>query len=177
MANDPQIRYANLDDLQQITDIYNHYVENSATTFDTKPWTKIARIPWFEQFSHGTPHQCWVLVEEDKILGYASSTQFRPKPAYNTSVESTIYLHPSALGNGYGQDLYKHLFGELNKLALNRCYGIITLPNTASVKLHEALGFKAIGVLTEVGYKFDQYWDTIWLEKKLGAQMNGEEAP
>ena len=166
----PQIMPATLNDLPQITDIYNHYIESSAITFDIKPWAWEERLPWFKQFEEGSPHQCWVLVDEDKITGYACSTKFRPKPAYNTSVESTIYLHPSAIGKGFGRRLYHHLMNELEKLSLHRCYGIITLPNEGSRHLHESLGFETIGILTEVGYKFDQYWDTLWLEKKLGAQ-------
>jgi len=176
MTNEPHIRFAILEDLQGITDIYNHYVESSAATFDIRPWKTEERIQWFEQFTEGSSHQCWVLVDEHKIFGYACSTPFRPKPAYNTSVESTIYLDPSALGKGYGQQLYKHLFKELNKLQLNRCYGIVTLPNHASVQLHESLGFETIGTLTEVGFKFSQYWDTVWMEKKLGTAQNSKQA-
>jgi phosphinothricin acetyltransferase len=169
----PLIMPATLSDLPQITDIYNYYIESSAITFDIKPWTSEERLPWFNQFKDGSPHQCWVLKDQGKIIGYACSAKFRPKPAYNTSVESTIYLHPNALRKGFGRRLYKHLLNELEKLSLHRCYGIITLPNEGSRYLHESLGFKTIGILTEVGYKFDQYWDTLWLEKKLGSQDKG----
>ena len=167
------IRPAVLDDLKEITNIYNHYVENTAITFDTSPWLTEDRMDWFKQFQAETIHQCLVLStqstdEGDEIRGYACSSTFRQKPAYDTSVETTIYLHPDATGQGLGRLLYEQLLGNLNQLNIHRVYGIITLPNSGSIRLHESLGFDRIGTLTEVGYKFDQYWDTLWLERKNG---------
>ncbi len=99
--------------------------------------------------------------------GNSSSSSFRPKPAYYRSVETTIYLAEDYAGNGYGQQLYDHLISVLKETEAKRCYGIIALPNDGSIRLHEKLGFKKVGHLSEVGFKFDQYWDTAWMEKSL----------
>ena len=98
---------------------------------------------------------------------FRSSSRFRVKPAYNNSVETTIYLNPDATGKGIGRRLYAALLDELTSTSVHRCYGVIALPNDASVRLHKQLGFTEAGHLTEVGYKFDRYWDTLWLEKRL----------
>ena len=161
------IRHTQLHDLAQVTDIYNHYVINSAITFDTRPWSTQARLPWLQQFEENSPYQCLVGEISDKIVGYACSSKLRPKPAYDTSVETTIYLQPESIGMGYGRLLYQHLIDRLQRQTLHRCYGIIALPNPASISLHESMAFRHIGTLTEVGFKFDQYWDTAWMERSL----------
>lgn len=160
-------RDIDISDLPEATNIYNYYVNNTAVTFDTQPFTTEQRLTWFENFTSGTAHQCLVVEERGEILGYASSSTFRPKPAYHQSVETTIYLKPDTAGRGIGKMLYQKLIGNLIELNLHRAYGIVALPNPASVALHQTLGFRSIGTLTEVGYKFGQYYDTLWLEKDL----------
>jgi len=163
----PVIRFAQPRDLDQITEIYNYYVVNTAITFDTIPWTTKDRQAWLQQFEGNSRYACFIIEMDEKILGYTCSSKLRPKPAYDSSVETTIYLHQDAAGKGYGRILYQHLLTHLESQNLHRCYGIIALPNEASVALHESLGFKQVGVLTEVGLKFGKYWDTVWLEKPL----------
>ncbi len=167
MNNPIHIRHAVVDDLQQITAIYNHYVVNTAITFDLEPWETKDRMPWFEQFRLNSPHPCFVAELDRNILGYACATKLRPKAAYDRSVETTIYLRHDATGNGYGQLLYQQLFSHLETQPVHRCYGIIALPNDTSVAMHKSFGFKEIGTLTQVGFKFDKYWDTVWLEKPM----------
>ncbi len=167
MTQQIPIRHAHPGDLKQITEIYNHYVINSSITFDTTPWSTEDRRSWIAQFNDNSPHQCLVGEIDGKILGYACSSRLRPKPAYDTSVETTIYLHHEATGFGYGRILYQSLIDHLQEQPLHRCYGVIAIPNDASIALHEALGFRHIGTLTEVGYKFNKYWDTVWMEKSL----------
>ena len=161
------IRHAVIDDLEQITAIYNHYVINTIITFDLDPWQAMDRIPWFDQFEADSPHPCFVGELDGKILGYACGSKLRPKAAYDTSVETTIYLHHEATGKGYGRFMYRHLLTHLQTQPVHRCYGIIALPNDASVALHKTLGFEEVGTLTEVGFKFGKYWDTVWLEKSM----------
>jgi len=183
MTTLPKIRPARRNDIKAITDIYNHYVEHTAITFDTSPHLSEDRLDWFDQFKAETIHQCLVICveSEDKksenkkgeneksvIKGYACSSIFRQKPAYDTSVETTIYLHPNAQKQGLGRMLYTQLLNNLDQLNIHRVYGIITLPNEGSIRLHESLGYTRIGILSEVGYKFNQYWDTLWLERKSG---------
>jgi phosphinothricin acetyltransferase len=161
------IRHAVRDDLATLTNIYNHYVINSSITFDLQPFTPATRRPWLDKFQPDSAHQCLVLIVDGHLAGYATSAQLRPKAAYDTSVECSIYLDPGMTGHGYGKQLYNQLLLNLQQYDVHRCYAIITLPNLASVSLHQQLGFTETGLLTEVGRKFGTYWDTLWMQKNL----------
>ncbi len=102
------------------------------------------------------------------LLGYATSSAFRPKAAYATSVEVTVYCAPRAAGRGVGTLLYEALFEALAGEDIHRAYAGIALPNDASVRLHTRFGFRHIGTYTEVGRKFGRYWDVAWYQKDLG---------
>ncbi|MFQ5843947.1 MAG: GNAT family N-acetyltransferase, partial [Planctomycetota bacterium] len=101
------------------------------------------------------------------VVGYACSTPFRPKPAYRTSVETTVYVAPAATGRGVGGRLYQALFDALAGEELHRAYAGIVPPNPASVALHRRFGFHEVGVAREVGHKLGRYWDVAWFEKGL----------
>ena len=159
------IREASQDDLPALCEIYNHYVQHTHVTFDLVPFSVEQRRDWFTQFNKNPRHRLFVTLKDGNVVGYASSSWFRLKPAYDQSVETTIYLAPEATGLGLGRPLYTHLLNSLETADVHRCYGIIALPNDASVKLHKSLGFSEAGQLHEVGFKFDQYWDTLWLER------------
>ena len=165
---DVSIRNGESGDLNDLVAIYNHYVTNTHITFDTEPFLVTDRIQWFNQFGATGPYRLLIALETDKIIGYASSTRFKPRAAYNTSVETTIYLHPEACGRGAGRQLYGRLIDELvAEPAVHRAYGGVALPNDASVALHESLGFVRAGSYHEVGYKFDRYWDVDWFERDV----------
>jgi phosphinothricin acetyltransferase len=169
LEKDITIRHAVAKDLPALTEIYNHYVVNTPVTFDVLPYEPHERTPWFEQFAENTRHQLLVISSAGEIKGYASSASLRPKQAYETSVECTIYLGPEAVGLGFGKKLYAALFDALADHDVHRCYGIITLPNDPSIALHRAFDFKEVARLTEVGRKFNQYWDTLWMEKEINS--------
>jgi len=161
-----RIRSAVERDLPDLVRIYNHYVAGSHVTFDTKPFSLEERRPWFEVFSTSGPHRLLVAEFESRTIGYASSREFRPKPAYSCSVETTIYLDPEFVGRGIGRALYGALLEALeSEDGVHRAYGGIALPNPASVTLHERFGFKLAGTFREVGYKFGKYWDVSWYER------------
>jgi phosphinothricin acetyltransferase len=162
-----RLRIATIDDLEAITRIYNHYVVNTHVTFDLEPVSLENRKSWFTAFNKDPLHRLLVGETDEGIIGYASSSRFRVKPAYESSVETTIYLDPESTGLGYGRALYEHLLQALTGTAVHRCYGVIALPNEASVSLHKKLGFREAGRFTEVGYKFDQFWDTLWMERSM----------
>lgn len=164
---EPLVRSAVAADLDPITAIYNHYVEGGPVTFDTAPYTPAQREPWFEQFSDEGLYRLFVVEEAGEVRGYAGSFRFRPKPAYETSVETTIYLAPEWTGRGLGPPLYAALFEALEGQDLHRALAGITLPNPGSIRLHERFGFRRTGVFTEVGRKQGQYWDVAWYEKPL----------
>ena len=154
-------------DLGRIVEIYNHYVVNSAATFDLQPYSIGERVPWFAQFATSGPHQLLAARSGDLIVGYAYSTRFHDRPAYDVSVETTIYLHPEHLGQGTGTALYTELLSRLTRCDLHGAYAGVTLPNDASVRLHEKFGFRQIGIETEVGWKFDRYWSVARFERRL----------
>ncbi|MBT8442091.1 MAG: GNAT family N-acetyltransferase [Gammaproteobacteria bacterium] len=168
MTDQILIRPALRADLPSLVDIYNHYVRETPVTFDTDPFTVDAREAWFSSFSKDGPHRLLVATRGGAVRGYASSTCFKARKAYDVSVETTIYLDPGSIGSGIGFALYGALVAELiADPRLHRAYGGIALPNDASVALHEKLGFEHVGTYREVGRKFDRYWDVAWFEKDL----------
>lgn len=154
-------------DLPALTDIYNHYVRSSAVTFDVDEWTLDARREWFGHYSTTGPHRLLVADEDGDVLGYVTSSRLRPKAAYATSVETTVYLRPDATGRGLGTLLYRELFAALAGEDLHRAFAGVALPNDASEALHRRVGFREIGVYGEVGRKFGRYWDVRWFERSL----------
>ena len=161
------IRAAEPADLPALTEIYNHYVRTSGVTFDTTEFTVEARQEWFAHYCATGPHRLLVACEDDDVLGYATSSPFRPKPGYATSVETSVYLRPDATGRGLGRELYGALLAALAEQDLHRAYAGVALPNDASVALHERLGFRELGTYVEVGRKFGRYWDVRWFERSL----------
>jgi phosphinothricin acetyltransferase len=161
------IRVAEEQDLEAINEIYNHYVSESHFTFDDEPVTMQARKEWFTHYADHGRHRVFVAVDNSRVIGYASSSRFRPKPGYLTSVETSIYLAPDATAKGAGSRLYETLFKSLEREDLHRAYAGIALPNPESIGLHEKFGFKRVALYTEQGRKFDRYWDVAWYEKPL----------
>ena len=161
-----EIRHLQPADYPELVSIYNYYIENTPITFDLEPYTIETRQPWFEQFATDSRYVCLVASDGGRVLGYANSSRFRPKAAYATSVEASVYLHPSATNRGLGTRLYRALFDYLGERSdVHRIYAGVTLPNDASIALHRRLGFQQCGLFKQVGYKFEQYWDVEWFEK------------
>jgi phosphinothricin acetyltransferase len=166
--SDAIIRPAARGDLPRVTEIYNYYVINTPVTFDIEPYTVEAREPWFNQFGNRGRYRLFVAEENGSVVGYAGTMRFRPKAAYETTVETTIYLAEQAAGRGIGSLLYRALFDALLDEDLHRFVAGYTLPNPASAALHERCGFKTIGIFTGVGRKFGRYWDVLWSERPAG---------
>ena len=162
----PVIRAASIADLPVLTDIYNHYIVNTTITFDMKPLTPDERRGWFDEHPATGRHRLLVAIGDAGTLdGYATTSRWRPKAAYDTTVESTVYCHPEAVGRGTGTTLYAALFDAIADEDVHHIVAGIGLPNPASIKLHERLGFQPVGVFHSVGRKFDQFWDVAWFER------------
>ncbi|MER6691905.1 GNAT family N-acetyltransferase [Streptomyces minutiscleroticus] len=164
-----QVRPGVEEDLGALTNLYNHYVRETPITFDTAAFTPEERRPWLLSHPEDGPYRLKVAVDggSQEILGYATSSAFRAKPAYATSVEVTVYVAPRAVGRGVGSLLYGALFEALADEDVHRAYAGIAQPNEASVRLHERFGFRHVGTYREVGRKFGRYWDVAWYEKEL----------
>jgi phosphinothricin acetyltransferase len=154
--------------LEQLNAIYNQYVLETHFTFDVEPISMESRREWFTHYDRRGPHRLMVAIADAKVVGYAGSSRFRPKAGYSTSVETSVYLAPDAVGKGVGTRLYEELFKSLQGEDVHRAYAGIALPNQASIALHERFGFKRVAHFTEQGRKFDRYWDVGWYEKALG---------
>ncbi len=162
------IRPGESGDLARLVEIYNYYITETHFTFDTDPFAVGGRTQWFNQFSESGPYRLLVAEQDNVVVAYASSTQFKPKAAYGTSVETSVYVDQGQTGQGIGLALYAELLKTLvDEPSVHRAYGGTALPNPESIALHERLGFTLVGTYREVGFKFDQYWDVSWFEKDV----------
>lgn len=156
------IERANSADLAAIVEIYNHYIEHSHATFDTEAFSVDERVAWFASFDRDS-RQCLVARQHDKTIGFACSGVFKPKPAWDSTVEVSVYLAPEAAGRGVGTALYSELIPRLDAAGVHRAAAIVALPNTGSITLHQRFGFETMGVISEGGFKLGQYWDVAYL--------------
>ncbi|MFV8816652.1 arsinothricin resistance N-acetyltransferase ArsN1 family B [Haliea sp. E17] len=153
-------------DASAIADIYNHYIRTSVATFEEAEIAAeemSARIR--KVVDAGYP---WLVAEEDgALLGYAYASRWRERAAYRFSVESSIYLAPKAQGRGWGIRLYSSLFEQLRALGVHAVIGGITLPNPASIALHEKMGMRKVAEFPEVGYKQGRWLDVGYWQVNL----------
>lgn len=161
----PFVRPGEPDDLPRLLAIYNHYVVNTAITFDLEPITLEARRAWMAQFDVAGRHRLWVAERAGEVVGYACTGRFRPKAAYDTTVETSVYVAPDAHGHGVGHALYATLFDDLAGEDIETYVGAITLPNDASLRLHARFGFQHAGTVHRVGRKHGTLWDVAFHER------------
>jgi len=168
--SDVDIRPTVSSDLPALLDIYNHYVVHTPITFDLEPRTLAQRQQWFDQFGPSGRYRCFTALRGADPIGWVSSAKFKDRAAYDTSIETSIYLAPGEGGKGLGRRLYQTLFDALKGEDIHRAYGGITLPNDASVGVHRALGFEHIGTQHEIGRKFGRYWDVALYLKPISSR-------
>jgi phosphinothricin acetyltransferase len=163
-----ELRSAVPEDLPALTAIYNHYIAHTTITFDLHPYEPDARRAWFDDHAQTGRHRLIVAATRDNVpIGYATSSRWRPKAAYDTTVESSVYCHSDAVGRGVGTRLYTALFDALAGEDVHRVVAGIAQPNPASVALHQRFGFRQVGVFESVGFKFGKYWDVAWFERSM----------
>ena len=156
-----RLRAATPDDAAAIAEIYAPFVTASVVSFETDPPDAAAIRARIEAGGALYP---WIVAEEEgAMLGYAYATRFRERPAYRFTVETTVYLRADAAGRGLGSRLYAPLIATLEAQGFTQAIAAITLPNEASVRLHERLGFAPAGTYRQVGWKLDGWNDVgLW---------------
>lgn len=151
-------------DAAALASIYNHYIVTTPATFDIEAVTPANREAWIAEHAAGR-YRSLVAVEDGEVIGFANTSPWRARAAYQPSVASSVYCAPSACGRGAGTLLYTALFDALAGEDIHRIYAGITMPNQASLALHARFGFTQVAHFTEQGRKFDRYWDVVWLER------------
>jgi phosphinothricin acetyltransferase len=155
-------------DIEALTALYNRYILETTITFDLQPYTVQQRQEmWMSHYARLGRYRLLVAERDEQLVGYATSSKLRVKAAYDTSVETSLYLSAEAQGCGIGTQLYSALFEALRQEDVHRAYAGITLPNEASIAIHRKFEFEPVGLFREVGRKFDRYWDVAWFEKAL----------
>ena len=160
------IRCAKKEDLNAILAIYNDAIINTTAVYTYEPQTIDERIAWFEtkQRNH---EPIFVFEENGSVLGFATFGSFRPWPAYQYTIEHSIYVDASARGKGIASQLLQHLIVEAKAKGYRTLVAGIDASNEASIKLHQKFNFKHAGTLTNVGYKFDYWLDLAFYELDL----------
>ena len=160
------IRATTPGDASAIASIYADFVRTSTATFELDPPDAAEIIRRMEAVhALGLPY---VVAEQDnRIVGYAYATQFRPRPAYRFTVEDSIYIEPEHTGRGIGRQLLTTLIEACRKAGSRQMIAAMGGDNPASVALHAALGFTHAGALRHVGFKFDQWLNVTLMQKSL----------
>jgi L-amino acid N-acyltransferase len=156
------IRQAEIRDLPAILEIYNDAIRNLAATFDLAEQTLDAREEWFKKF--GDKYPLIVAEIDGEIAGYCGLSPYNQKAAFAKTVELSIYLSDRHRGKGTGKALMEEILTKGKQMGFHTVISGITAGNDVSVKMHEKFGFKIAGRLKEVGYKFGQWHDVIYMQ-------------
>ncbi len=178
------IRLANEDDVPSILDIANWYARHTPANFAITPEPlEMWLAAWHEQ-QEWYP---WLVacVEQstpaprgsDAIVGFAKASPFRTRCAYRWSVETSVYLRNTWGGKGLGRMLYDHLLAILRRQGYRKVIGGITLPNPASVRLHERCGYRHTGTFERIGWKFGRWHDVGFWELEFDGGEESEPSP
>jgi phosphinothricin acetyltransferase len=159
------IRDVRATDAPRIAAIYNHYVRETIVTFEEAPVTDAEMARRIAETTAGYPWLVW--EDAGTVAAYACASSWKRRSAYRFAAESTIYTAPEATRRGIGSQLYLALIARMRAQGLHCAIGGISLPNPASVALHEKLGFVPIGRFREVGFKFGRWVDVGYWELTL----------
>lgn len=166
MAPTHHIRAAEAADLPALLAIYNHAVLHSVATFDLEPRSAEAGRAWLA--AHTGHHPLFVAEVQGTVAGYASLSPYRPMPAYDSTAELSLYIHPDYQRRGLGRALAEHILAFARaEERLHLIVSVITASHAVSLALHEKLGFRLCGILHEAGYKFGAYHDVAHLELRV----------
>lgn len=159
------IRNVRSTDAEAILRIYAPYVLESSVSFELE----LPSIEAMQQRIHDyTQKFPWfVACDGDKIIGYAYASTYRERAAYRFNVETSVYIDTNYQKAGIATQLYEILFDELKKLNLHQAFAVITMPNEKSEQFHRKFGFESFAIFKEVGFKFNQWHDVLWMKKSI----------
>ncbi len=168
-----EIRKVTEEDAKDLLKIYDYYVLNTAITFEIETPSVEEFKERIRNISSNYPYIC--ILDNNKIVGYAYSSVFKGREAYKYSTEVTIYLDKDSKKKGYGKLLYNELEKLLKEKGIKNLYACIGSPvvidkylDNNSEEFHQHLGYKKIGTFTKCGYKFNTWYNMIWMEKMIG---------
>ena len=169
----PEVRDAEIEDASRILEIYDHYVKNTAITFEYETPSLNDFVARMEKTMKRYPYL--VVTVDGRIEGYAYAGVFKDRAAYDWSAETTIYIAPDARRSGLGRMLYEALEERLKAMGILNMYACIGYPDVEdeyltrnSAEFHEHLGFSKVGEFHKCGYKFGRWYNMIWMEKMIG---------
>ena len=166
------IRTVNIDDAQRLLEIYSYYVENTAVSF---AYDAPSLEEFKERIKNITAKYPYIVLEEDGVIyGYSYAGVFKGRRAYDHCCEMTIYLDHNAKGKGYGRLLYEEMEKRLLDIGIINLYACIGDPISEdeyltkdSESFHAHMGYVKVGDFHKCGYKFDRWYNMIWMEKIL----------
>ena len=152
------IRALEFKDVPDLCRIYNHYVSHTTASFEVD---EVSENDMAHRVSVVVRHFPWLVIDlEGQVSGFAYANFWKARSSYSHTFESTIYLDQTCCGKGMGMALYKELLAKLkNEKDVHRVVACISLPNDASVKFHESMGYKKVAHFDQVGRKFDRWVD------------------
>ncbi len=160
-----RIRPAELDDAAALRAIYNVEVTDSTVTFDLVPRSLEDQRAWIA--AHSGAYPAIVAVHDGEVVGFASLSPYRTRPAYATTVEDSVYVRRDRRGTGYGRALLQELLAVATGHGFHAVMGRIVGGHEASIALHRACGFRIVGVEQEVGRKFGRWLDVVVMQRLL----------
>ena len=171
----PVIRLADGDDAASVQEIYAPIVRDTAVSFELE----IPDVSEMRRRILSTLEVLpWLVCENDgRFLGYVYAGPHRSRAAYQWGAEVTVYIDASAQRMGVGRALYQSLLNLLILQGYRNAFAGITLPNDASVGIHESLGFQLVGVYRDVGHKFDRWHDVGWWQLPLEGREGTPKPP
>ncbi|RAS23889.1 GNAT family N-acetyltransferase [Paraburkholderia bryophila] len=161
------IRHAVTADLDALHRLRNDYIPTSYATFDEDLMSREAVDTWIKSFGRTGPHRLYVSMEDDELLGFAGSQQYRSHRAFRKTIETSIYVSPKYLGRGIGSALYEALFKDLSDEDVHSAVVGIALPNEASVRLHKKVGFTEVGTFKEYAIKHGRFMSSLWMQRSF----------
>lgn len=159
------IRNVELNDASEIVDIYNYYIENTMITFEEE---KVTVVNMENRITDIVKTHPWIVyTENNKVLGYAYASKWRPRSAYRYSVETSVYIQKDNRVKGLGSKLYEELLQQVKQIGIKNVIGGMSLPNVPSQMLHEKFGFKKVAHFEKVGFKMNTWIDVGYWELRF----------